>query len=118
MANLELFTAVVVTSNAGSHAITVVRESYGSVQSPDMGFMLQGVLLSSVMCSYLGFKETVLPQPGTRVLCAMDDGMSCFILGMIPPETLDDTPGWFGRTLLETKDALDDQANRSERAHV
>lgn len=112
MANSELFTAVVITSNAGSHAITVVREAYGTSSSPDMGYMMQGILVSSVMCSYLGFKESVLPQPGTRVLCVMDQGSTCFVLGMIPPESMEDTPGWFGRTILGAKDALDDSANR------
>jgi hypothetical protein len=116
MANPELFTGVVITSNSGSHAITVIRESYGGCKSPDMGYMMQGILVSSVMCSYLGFKESVLPQPGTRVLCVMDQGSSCFILGMLPPEALDDTPGWFGRTILGGKDALDDDANRKGHA--
>jgi hypothetical protein len=54
----EIFTAVVVTSNAGSNAVTIHRESYAGVSNGDMGHMMQAVPLSSVMATYLGFKES------------------------------------------------------------
>jgi hypothetical protein len=107
----EIFTAVVVTSNAGSNAVTVHRETYSGVRKGDMGHMMQAVPLSSVMSTYLGFKESILPQPGSRVLCISDSVAKCFILGTITPENIK-MQNTAGRAMLGAKNALADQANR------
>lgn len=111
MSSPEIFTAVVVTSNAGSHAITVHRESYGKVRKGDMGYMMQGIPISNVMATYLGFKESSLPQPGNRVLCITDSMAKCFILGTITPENLK-MQSTSSRGMLGAKNALADEANR------
>jgi hypothetical protein len=107
----EIFTAVVVTSNAGSHAITVHRESYGKVRKGDMGYMMQAIPISNVMATYLGFKESSLPQPGNRVLCITDSMAKCFVLGTITPENLK-MQSTSSRGMLGAKNALADEANR------
>lgn len=111
MLNSTLFTAVVITSNAGSRTAIISRESYSNEDAPDGGNNLQGIFVSSALSSFFGFKDSSLPQPGTRVLCVANTGSTCFILGTIPQENLklDSLPQ---RATLGQKNALDDQANR------
>jgi len=111
MADLNIFTGVVVTSNAGSGAVTVVKESYGGSIGPDMGHMLQGVVVSQAMTAYLGFKQTLIPQPGARVLCVSDSNLICYIVGVVPQENqaFQSLPS---RGMLGAKNALFDTANR------
>ena len=111
MVNTELFSAVVITSTAGSRTVTVIRETYINAKS-DSGHMMQGVLVSPVMATFLGFKDSYVPQPGSRVLCLADAaGGSCFILGALPQPSLNlvDLPS---RGALGQKHALADKANR------
>lgn len=110
----NIFTGVVITSTAGSGTVTVVREFYGSKPAGDMGMMMQGIVVSSVMSSFLGFKESTIIQPGNRVLCLVESASTCFILGTIPDRTISEgeTPDLPNRAILGAKSALDDQANR------
>jgi len=111
LTSTKIFTAVVVTSNAGSSAVTVVKESYGSVTSPDRGYMLQGTPISSTLSAFLGFKESSLPQPGSRVLCVEDYGANCFIIGVIPAQSME-FDALASRGMLGAKNAMADEANR------
>lgn len=106
-----LFTAVVINSNAASHAVTVIRESYGTANTTNMS-MLQGTVVSSVMTAFLGFKESTIPQPGSRVLCVEESDVNCFVLGVIPPESAYKELQLSSRAMLGAKDASDDSAHR------
>jgi hypothetical protein len=111
----DLFKGVVITSNAGSRAITVVRETSGDVRTADGGKLVQGTMLSSVLAQFLGFKDCTLPQPGTRVLCLAESNNNCYILGCLPQPTLGKAE-LSARALLGAGDAMEDQANR--KGHV
>jgi hypothetical protein len=106
-----VFTAIVETSVAGAGTVTIVREASGTVRSTDSGFKMQGIMVSSSLASYFGFKECSLPQPGSRVLCAEYSASHCYILGVIPNQALygDGLPS---RAMLGAGSALQDQANR------
>jgi hypothetical protein len=108
--DLNLFTAVVITSTAATYTASVVREGY-MANTPDAGNTIQGILVSSHLASFLGFKEVSLPQPGSRVLCASASANTCYIIGIIPQNNLSSKliPG---RTNLGTEDAGVDDANR------
>lgn len=108
---LDIFVGIVITSNAGSNAVTVIRESYGTSASPDAGWFIQGVVLSHVIGNFWGFKLSDLPQPGTRVLCMLDTSYSCYVFGSIPANSVgvDALPS---RASLGAGDALKDDANR------
>lgn len=110
MLDNNLFTGVIITSTAGSRTVAVVREEHVNAGG-DMGFIIQGTIVSSVMAVFLGFKECTVPQPGSRVLCVLDGNRSCFILGILPQSstTLTDLPN---RACLGAKNALADGANR------
>lgn len=103
------FTAAVITSNAGTGAVTVCRESYGGANG-DMGMTMQGIVVSSAMASFLGFRQSVLPQPGSRVLCAEYTSSQCYIIGIIPDQVLD-VKGLSNRAMLGAGDASADSAN-------
>ena len=107
----KVFTAKVITSNAGSGAVTVHRESYGGINSPDAGYPMQGTPISTILSSFLGFKEVVLPQPGSRVLCVEDYAANCFIIGIIPNQSME-FQALASRAMLGAKNALSDTANR------
>lgn len=79
----KLFIGQVISSNPGSFALHIVRESAGISQG-DAASAMQGLYLSSTLATFLGFKEAVLPQPGSRVLCLMDSSTQCYVLGTIP----------------------------------
>lgn len=106
----NIFTGVVVTSKAGSRGVIVVRESYASA-SGDMGNLIEGVLVSSVVSTFLGFKDCTLPQPGSRVLCVEDSPISCFVIGAIPQASIElkEIPA---RASLGAGCAMDESANR------
>lgn len=104
------FVAVVVTSVPGTHAITVIRESYGGVEEPDAGMNMQGILITSHLTPYLGFSDGWLPQPGTRVLCASDSAGTCFILGAIPVPT-PKFKSLMARAMLGAGSTRDEEAN-------
>jgi hypothetical protein len=83
----NLFTGIVVTSTSGSFTVTVIREGFAG-PSGDGGNMMQGIMLSSQLASFLGFREVIVPQPGSRVLCAQTGANSCYILGVIPQNNM------------------------------
>ena len=107
----NLFTAVVVTSKAGSRSVVVARESYGTPSTTDMGNMIEGILVSGLVSTFLGFKDCILPQPGSRVLCVEDSAISCFVIGSIPHNSLE-AEAIPARALVGAGCALDDSANR------
>jgi len=109
--NSGIFTGVVETSNAASHAVTVLRESYGGVVTKDMGYKLQGIVLSHTIATFLGFTQSMLPQPGSRVLCIDGSAGTCFIIGTIPQETVV-FDSFSSRGIIGAKDALADASNR------
>lgn len=109
----NVFVGFVITSTAGSNAITVVRESYAGVKTADGGMRMQGVMVSSTLSAFLGFKESAMPQPGSRVLCVEDGtGAGCFIVGMIPQQTLSKKVILPARTCLGAGNAIGDEANK------
>jgi hypothetical protein len=103
------FTGVVVTSNAGTGAVTVVRESYGG-SNEDIGMTMQGIVVSSIMSTFLGFRQAIIPQPGSRVLCAEHTGTHCYVIGIIPDQALA-VDGLTNRAMLGAGDASVDAAN-------
>lgn len=116
MFNTAPFTGVIVTSTAGSRTVTVIRESYGGAggvvnASSDMGMMMQGTLLSAVVASYFGFKDSVVPQPGTKVLCIPDTPNSCIIIGCLPQPNMN-LKNLPTRAALGQENAIADAANR------
>jgi hypothetical protein len=84
---MSLFTGVVITSTAATYTVSVVRESY-STDNADGGNTIQGIVISSHLASFFGFKEVSIPQPGSRVLCASSSVNTCYILGVIPQNNL------------------------------
>jgi hypothetical protein len=111
----DLFTGIVITSNAGSRAVTVVREISGPMHTADSGKLVQATVLSSVLSHFLGFKDCVLPQPGTRVLCLSEANNNCYVLGSVPQPTLG-KPKLSSRAALGAGDPMGDAANR--KGHV
>ena len=107
----NIFTAVVITANAGSRSVTVARESYGTAAAADMGNMLEGLVVSTTISTFLGFKDSTLPQPGSRVLCVEDSSSSCFVVGSIPQASLE-LKALPGRAALGAGCAMDEPANR------
>jgi len=83
----NLFSGIVVTSTPGTFTVTVIREGFAG-PSGDGGNMMQAVMLSSQLASFLGFREVIVPQPGSRVLCAQTGGNSCYILGVVPQNNM------------------------------
>jgi hypothetical protein len=119
--HLSTFIGRVITSSAGTNAVTVGRESTGFNATEGMAMPMQGTVVSSVMASFLGFKESTLPQPGSRVLCVEDTDTNCFIIGIIPQPTIEEDSTIPARSSLGGKQALDDAANRyghSERTGI
>lgn len=106
----NIFTGVVITSKAGSRGVIVARESYAAA-SGDMGNLIEGVLVSSVVSSFLGFKDSTLPQPGARVLCVEDSPISCFVIGAIPQASIE-LKSIPSRAALGAGCAMDESANR------
>jgi hypothetical protein len=112
MSHSLIFTGVVVTSKAGSGAVAIQPESYGDVKSPDAGMMMQGMMVSSAISTFLGFRESAPPQPGSRVLC-VGAGSSCYVIGALPPQTMaDDDYSFASRAMLGAGCALGEDANR------
>jgi hypothetical protein len=105
----DVFTAVVITTNSGTGIVTVIRESYGGGEA-DFGFELQGIPLASTMATYLGFKESCMPQPGSRVVCIKFASTHCYIVGVIPEEALGGEAIPL-RGMLGAGDASSDSAN-------
>jgi hypothetical protein len=54
----------------------------------DGGNMIQGIMVSSQLAGFMGFKEVLVPQPGTRVLCVAASANLCYIIGCIPQNNL------------------------------
>ncbi len=111
----DLFKGVVITSNAGSRAVTVVRETSGDMRTADGGKLVQATVLSSVLSHFMGFKDCSLPQPGTRVLCLAESNNNCYVLGSMPQPTLGKAE-LSSRAMLGAGDAMGDEANR--KGHV
>lgn len=109
----NVFVGLVITASAGSNAITVIRESYADANSADNGMRMQGVMVSSTLSAFLGFKESAMPQAGSRVLCVEDGtGAGCFIVGMIPQNTITKKVILPARTCLGAGNAIADEANK------
>jgi hypothetical protein len=106
----KLFTAVVITSIPGTGTTTVIRESSGDTKKADAGAMIQGIMISSAIAGLFGFKEVVLPQPGSRVVCMEYTLYTCYILGVIPhqPVFIDGLPS---RSMLGAGSPFLDEAN-------
>lgn len=103
----RIFTALVVASSPGTYTVSVVREVYGGVFEGDAGMRIQGTLVSPMLASFLGFKDSHVPQPGSRVLCVSESTRNCYILGVLPKNTKELT-SLPGRTTLGAGEALDD----------
>jgi hypothetical protein len=105
-----VFPGVVITSNAGTRTVTVIAEGYNNTKSASLGMMQTATVASSVMASFLGFKDSSLPQPGSRVLCVTDTAKHCFVIGLLPQPNFSkgDLPN---RALLGAGDACLDEAN-------
>jgi len=109
-----VFVGFVITSNAGSNAVTVIRESYAGANSADGGMRMQGIMVVSTLSAFLGFKESTMPQPGSRVLCVEDGtGAGCFIVGMIPQNTITKKVALPARTCIGAGNAISDEANKA-----
>ena len=111
MENHSVFVGVVITSNSGSGAVTVARESYATSKTANVGMNMQGVVVSHVMSNYLGFKESLIPQPGSRVLCVENTATSCYIVGIIPWENIGEVE-LPARTTVGQGSALSIESNR------
>jgi hypothetical protein len=107
----KVFTAVVVSSSVGSRAVTIMRDGYGMTTGGELGYMMQGIVVTSVLSHFLGFKDCSVPQPGTRVVCVTESASHTYVIGTIPQESLglQDMPA---RVSLGAKNALADTANR------
>jgi hypothetical protein len=110
----DLFTGIVVTSTPGTYTVTVIREGFAT-PTGDSGAMMSGVMLASQLSSFLGFKEVIVPQPGSRVVCLTSSANSCYILGIIPQNNMTSkvVPG---RSMTGAGDPHMDQAN--QKGHV
>ena len=109
----NVFVGLVITAKAGSNALTVIRESYAGVQSVDGGMRMQGIMVVSTLSSFLGFKESTMPQPGSRVLCLEDGtGAGCFVVGMIPQQTVTEEVVLPARACIGAGNAFADDANK------
>ena len=109
----NVFVGFVITASAGSNAVTVIRESYGGAKTADGGMRMQGVMVASTLSSFLGFKESTIPQAGSRVLCVEDGtGTGCFIIGMIPQNTISKEVILPARSCLGAGNAIADDANK------
>lgn len=111
----KVFTGVVITSNAGSRAVTVAREGYGMTTDGDLGYMMQGIVVTSVLSNFLGFKDCTLLQPGTRVICVSESASHTYIIGVVPQESLG-LKIMPARAALGAGNALEDEANRQGHA--
>lgn len=112
MDNSKIFTGVVITSNAGSRAVTIKPDSYNQGNGQGhMGQMMQGLWVSSLLSNFIGFDDCSLPQPGTKVLCVATEASYCYVLGNIPSPSIG-TEVFPARTMLGAKNALADEANR------
>jgi hypothetical protein len=109
----NVFTGKVIAANAATNFVTVGRESPGSTTAADLAAPIQGTVVSSVMSSFLGFKESTLPQPGSRVLCVEDSATNCFVIGIIPYPSIETNTTFPSRAILGAKHAQDDDANRT-----
>ena len=111
--NSNVFVGLIITASAGSNAVTVVRESYAGVKSVDGGMRMQGIMVVSTLSSFLGFKESTMPQPGSRVLCLEDGtGAGCFIIGMIPQQSITEEVVLPARACMGAGNAISDDANK------
>jgi hypothetical protein len=108
---LSLFTGVVTASTAGSYTVSIMPESYITNRA-DGGNTMQGIVVSSHLASFIGFKEVSIPQPGSRVLCASAaSAIICYVVGIIPQENLSSEVAP-GRTNIGPGCASQDAANR------
>lgn len=109
----NVFVGFVISSTAGSNAVTVVREYHAGVKTADGGMRMQGVMVVSTLSTFLGFKESTMPQPGSRVLCVEDGtGAGCFVVGVIPQQTVTKKVILPARTCLGAGNSLFDEANK------
>jgi hypothetical protein len=114
MAN-QLFIGVVISSTAASHTVTIARDSYATSTTSNNGYMIQATVVSSVMTSFLGFKECLVLQPGCRVLCVEESSMNCYVIGVIPDQDVfkkEEPLQFANRAILGAACASDDSANR------
>src|ERR1039458_7848957 len=86
----DLFNATVVSCDPGTGVILVAPDGERNHNQ------LQGIPLSSMFSTALGFVETILPTIGTRVLCQGRNGRRTLIIGAVP------NPDLPGRTASPT----------------
>lgn len=75
----KIFTGIVISSDGPSYNCIV-----GAHDQYDTLSQLQGVALSSAFANMFGFKECLVPQPGSKVVCLQTNPTQCLILGVIP----------------------------------
>jgi hypothetical protein len=109
----NIFVGFVISANAGSHAVTIIPEAYANTSAYHGGMKMQAAVVSSALSAFLGFKESSLPQPGSRVLC-LSDGTSNppYVVGVIPQDTQTAEVVLPARTMLGAKNSLDNEAMR------
>lgn len=82
--NNQFFIGVVMCSDSATYVVQVAPKGQDNIS------LVQGIPLASVFAANLGFKESLLPPPGSEVLCFTLEIGVCIIFGVIP--TLDKNP--------------------------
>jgi len=106
-----LFKAIVINANAASHAVTVIRKDQGAGKGLEGGNMIQGILILPALTRFLGFSESILPQPGSTVLCLDDSINSCYILGVLPDARQEKNVNMPSRSMLGAGSPREDEAH-------
>lgn len=75
----DIFTGTVVSCNPGTMVVEVAPDGNQSLK------IVQGIPLSHVFASAIGFKETLLYPVGSRVVCQGLGGHQAIIFGAAPP---------------------------------
>lgn len=100
----KFFTGIVLSSDAVTYVVTVTPDA------PNRSPVLQGLPLGSSMAQLFGFKECLLPQPGSRVFCYSTGFAECLVLGIIPkPDAVVSYPQ---RAVVGAGDGGYDEQNR------
>ena len=76
----------VVSCDPGTMNVTIAPDGQQNMAR------IQGIPLAATFAHALGFKETVLPQVGSRVLCYGAFSGFCLIVGTVPPLELQNDP--------------------------
>lgn len=102
----NIFQGVISSSDTGTFCVQV--SPLGQRQQS----LIQGIPLSTCMAHLMGFKESVLPQVGSYVLCYRSAVNQCIILGVIPkPDSLGVEGQMPNRTIIGAGDGNNDEQN-------